>query len=433
MNKFIIRGRILSFNRAPTSLNDDESYYYNEDGALIINNGLIEDIGNFIELKKKITKDDLTIDHRPNMILPGFIDPHLHFSQIQVIASYASNLIEWLEKYTFLEEQRFKDIDYAKKIAKSFFDQLINNGTTTAASFCTIHPESVESFFEESSRRNMLMIGGKVMMDRNAPVGLLDTAQKSYDESKYLINKWHGRGRQLYAISPRFAITSSNEQLEITKTLLKEHPECYLQTHLSENMEEIKLVKKLFPNCKDYTDIYDKYNLLGSKSLFGHCIHLSEREIELISQSRSIAIFCPTSNLFLGSGLYKLQNLTNKNSLRTALATDIGGGTSFSMLKTMDEAYKVLQLQNQRFGPLNSFYQSTLGNAKALSLEKKIGSLEVGTDADLIILSSKATSAMKTRMERVVNLSEELFVLQTMGDDRSVLLVYIKGVPSKKI
>tara|TARA_Y100000590_G_scaffold467920_2_gene648570 strand:- start:1787 stop:3088 length:1302 start_codon:yes stop_codon:yes gene_type:complete len=433
MNKFIIRGRILSFNRAPTSLNDGESYYYDEDGALIINNGLIEDIGNFTELKKKITKDDLTIDHRPNLILPGFIDPHLHFSQIQVIASYASNLIEWLEKYTFLEEQRFKDIDYAKKIAKSFFDQLINNGTTTAASFCTIHPESVESFFEESSRRNMLMIGGKIMMDRNAPVGLLDTAQKGYDESKSLINKWHGRGRQLYAISPRFAITSSNEQLEITKTLLKEHPECYLQTHLSENMEEIKLVKKLFPNCKDYTDIYDKYNLLGSKSLFGHCIHLSEREIELISQSRSIAIFCPTSNLFLGSGLYKLQNLTNKNSLRTALATDIGGGTSFSMLKTMDEAYKVLQLQNQRFTPLNSFYQSTLGNAKALSLEKKIGSLEVGTDADLIILSSKATSAMKTRMERVVNLSEELFVLQTMGDDRSVLQVYIKGVPSKKI
>jgi len=318
-------------------------------------------------------------------------------------------------------------------MAKKFFEEMINNGTTSAASFCTIHSESVDSFFEESRSRNMLMIAGKVMMDRNAPKKLLDTPQKGYDDTKALIKKWHGNGRQYYAISPRFAVTSSHAQLEMTKALLSEHPECYLQTHLSENIDEIIQAKKLFPNCKDYTDIYDSYDLLGSKSLLGHCVHLSGREINTLKQTKSVAVFCPTSNLFLGSGLFNLQKFVKQNSVRTALATDIGGGTSYSMLKTMDEAYKILQLQNQRLSPIESFYQSTLGNAQALSLDKKIGNLEIGSDADIIILNSSATSAMKTRMETVKNLYEELFVLQTMGDDRSISQVYIKGLPCKNV
>ncbi len=433
MSVLVIRGRTLTFKRAPTSIHDRDSYNYNEDGVLLIQDGLISDCGNYADIKNKTPSDTKIIDHHPDLIMSGFIDPHLHFPQIQVIASYASNLMEWLKDYTFLEEQKYNDKNFGKVIAKKFFEEMINNGTTSAASFCTIHPESVDSFFEESISRNMLMIAGKVMMDRNAPKKLLDTPQKGYDDTKALIKKWHGKGRQYYAISPRFAVTSSHAQLEMTKTLLSEHPECYLQTHLSENIDEIVQAKKLFPNCKDYTDIYDSYNLLGPKSLLGHCVHLSGREIDTLKQTKSVAVFCPTSNLFLGSGLFNLQKFVKQNSVRTALATDIGGGTTYSMLKTMDEAYKILQLQNQRLSPIESFYQSTLGNAQALSLDKKIGSLEIGSDADIIILNSSATSAMKTRMETAKNLYEELFVLQTMGDDRSISQVYIKGVPCKNI
>ena len=276
------------------------------------------------------------------------------------------------------------------------------------------------------------MISGKVMMDRNAPKELLATPSSSYNDTKKLINKWHGEGRQKYSISPRFAITSSPNQMEMVKSLINEHPDCYVQTHLSENKEEISLSQKLYPDCRDYLAIYEKYNLLGSKSLFGHCIHLSERESNLLGETNSVAVFCPTSNLFLGSGLFDFQRLQNLTKpVRVATATDIGGGTSYSMLKTMDEAYKILQLQNQRLTPIQSFYQITLGNARALSLEKNIGSLAIGSDADIIVLNARATTAMQLRMEIVSNLAEELFVLQTMGDDRSVAQVYINGKPCK--
>tara|TARA_Y100000590_G_scaffold393329_1_gene471541 strand:- start:10115 stop:11416 length:1302 start_codon:yes stop_codon:yes gene_type:complete len=433
MNYLIIRGRTLTFKNRPKSLTDKNSYNYDEDGSLLIKNGLIEKIDSFEKIIKETENNIPVHDHRPNLILPGFIDPHLHFPQIQVIGSYASNLLEWLNNYTFIEEQKFNKLDHSRLIAKKFFRELINHGTTTAASFCTSKKESVDAFFEESSNLNMLMIGGKVMMDRNAPKELLDTAKSSYDETKALIKKWHKVGRQYYAISPRFAITSSNEQLEVTKTLLKENASCYLQTHLSENIDEINLTKKLYPEFKSYTEIYENYDLLGPKSLFGHCIHLSEREIGLLSETKSAAVFCPTSNLFLGSGLFNFNNFLKNGSKKIAIATDIGGGTTFSMLKTMDEAYKILQLQNQRINPLESFYQITLGNASALSLENKIGTLDVGTDCDIVVLNSSSTSSMEIRMENVKNLVEELFVLQTMGDDRSIAQVYIKGVASKNI
>ena len=272
------------------------------------------------------------------------------------------------------------------------------------------------------------------MMDRNAPTELLDTPQSSYDTTKMLIGKWHGVGRQYYAISPRFAITSTPEQLEMSKALINEHPDCYLQTHLSENKDEIILAKKLYPNYNDYTGIYEHYNLLGPKTLFGHCIYLSNRELAIMSETKSVAVFCPTSNLFLGSGLFDLQSfLKQKLPVRIAIGTDIGGGTNYSMLKTMDEAYKILQLQRQRFSPIESFYQITLGNAQALSLENKIGTLEAKSDADITVLNARATPTMQLRMETVKNIAEELFVLQTMSDDRSVAQVYIKGKPSKNL
>jgi len=434
MNTSIIRGRTLTFNRRPNSSTDTESYNFIEDGALFVKNGIILKLGSFTYVKADAPIDVVIYDHRPHLIVPGFIDTHLHFPQTQIIGSYASNLLEWLNTYTFIEEQKYKDSLHCQNMAKQFFSTLINHGTTTAAAFCTTHPESVEAFFTESHQRNMLMIGGKVMMDRNAPAELLDTPQSSYDNTKMLINKWHGVGRQYYAISPRFAITSTPEQLEMSKSLIHEHPDCYLQTHLSENKEEIALAKKLYPDCNNYTSIYQRYNLLGPNSLFGHCIHLSEKEMAIMSETKSVAVFCPTSNLFLGSGLFNLQNfLKQKPNVRIAVGTDIGGGTDYSMLKTMDEAYKILQLQRQRFSPIESFYQITLGNAQALSLENKIGTFGIESDADITVLDAKATSAMKIRMDTVKNIAEELFVLQTMSDDRSVAQVYIKGKPSKNL
>ena len=434
MNSAIIRGRTLTFRRRPDSVNDTGSYSFIEDGALLVENGIIAKLDSFSNIMAEVPNDITIYDHRPHLLVPGFIDTHLHFPQIQIVSSYASNLLEWLNTYTFVEEQKYKDSFHSENMAKHFFNTLVAYGTTTAAAFCTTHSESVEAFFKESHRRNMLMISGKVMMDQSAPAELLDTPKTGYDDTKKLINKWHNVGRQYYAISPRFAITSTPEQLEMTNALINEHPNCYLQTHLSENKDEIALAKKLHPDFKDYTGIYEHYNLLGPNSLFGHCIHLSEREIKIMSETKSVAVFCPTSNLFLGSGLFNLQRFFNqKPPVRIAIGTDIGGGTSYSMLKTMDEAHKILQLQNQRLSPIESLYQITLGNALALSLENKIGTLEVESDADITVLDAMATPTMKLRMETVKNIAEELFLLQTMSDDRSVAQVYIKGLPSKNL
>jgi guanine deaminase len=270
------------------------------------------------------------------------------------------------------------------------------------------------------------------MMDRNAPDGVTDTPQSGYDDTKALIGEWHGRGRQLYAITPRFAITSSPEQMEMAGALVEEFPDCHMQTHLSENQEEIAFTQELYPWSKDYTDVYDHYGLLGRKSLFGHCIHLSEREADALSESGSVAVFCPTSNLFLGSGLFDYQRYRKRDRpLRIASATDVGGGTNYSMLRTMDEGYKVIALNGEKLNPLASFWQITRGNAEALSIGDRVGSLEVGADADVVVLDPRATPAMRLRMERAGTLAEELFLLQTLGDDRAAVEVYVAGRPAK--
>jgi guanine deaminase len=425
----ILRGRVLSFLSEPKSIDDKSSYVYFENGAVAIKNGKIIGLGEYDEIAKN-NKNAKIIDHRPHLIMAGFIDPHIHYVQMQVVASYAANLLEWLNKYTFIEEQKFTDENHATLIASAFFDEMINVGTTTVSAFCSSHSNSADAFFSEAQKRNMAMIGGKVMMDRNCPDALQDTAQTGYDESKALIDKWHGQGRLKYAITPRFAITSSPEQLEAAGALLSENPSCYLQTHLSENDAEIALTKELYPKHKDYLSIYAHYELLGEKSLFAHSIHLSENEMALMADSNSVAVSCPTSNLFLGSGLYNLEAM-QKAGVRSAVATDIGGGTSYSMLKTMDEFYKVQQLNNNRLNPLLAFYMLTLGNACALSLENEIGNLAVGSDADIIVLNSSATPAMALRAKTINKLSEELFLLQTMGDDRVVEQTYVAGKAMK--
>ena len=430
MTHMLLRGRALTFTDAPGADDAAPSYRYFEDAGILVSDGKIAMLGSYDEVSKAAPAEAKRIDHRPHLIVPGFIDPHNHFPQMQVIGSYGTQLLDWLNKYTFVEEQRFNDEAHAARIASLYMDEMIRNGTTTAAAFCSVHRTSAEAFFTEAARRDMLMIGGKVMMDRNAPEALRDTPQSSYDDSKALIEKWHGKGRAHYAISPRFGITSSDAQLEMAGALAREHPDCFMQTHLSENHQEIAQTKALFPWARDYADVYERYGLLGPKSLFGHCIHMATREIEALSETKSVAVFCPTSNLFLGSGLFDRAGLAELN-VRIAVATDVGGGTSYSMLDTMDEAYKVLQLRRQKLSPLNSFYMMTLGNARALGLEHRIGTLEPGTDADIAVLDIGATPAMKLRAETVRTLSEELFVLQTTGGDRAVAEVYVAGQAAK--
>ena len=425
----VLRGRLLSFHAEPSGPGDQTSYTYVEDGVIRVEAGRIAAIGPAASLLPTLPPDT-PVEHYPDqLILPGFIDLHIHLPQTQVIASYGAQLMEWLEKYTFVEEQKYADPAHAEAGARFFLDELLRNGTTTAVVYGSVHVGSIEAFFAESQLRGTGMIAGKTMMDRNAPPKLRDTAQSSYDDSKALITRWHKHGRQRYAVTPRFVVTSTPAQLDAAGALLREHPDVYMQTHLAENRAEIAAAQALYPEAVSYTDIYRRHDLLGPRSLFGHCIHLDESELDLLAASRSVAVFCPTSNLFLGSGLFNRARLAGHSPpVRIGLATDLGGGTSYSMLATAAEAYKVLQLQGQTLCALSAFHQMTRGNAMALGLDGEIGSLEIGTYADLVVLDAKATPAMAHRMAAAQGkLEDELFVLMTLGDDRAVQATYVQG------
>ncbi len=429
MTQKLLRGRLLTFHREPQSRDDSAAYTYLEDGALLIEDGIIQQVGPFEDVAANVPLAPVT-DHRPHLMLAGFIDTHIHFPQVQVIASWGSQLLDWLNNYTFPEETRYADLDHSTQMATKFFDQLIAHGTTSAVAFCSVHKTSADAFFAEASHRGMRMLGGKVLMDRNAPDGLRDTPQSGYDDTKVLIDAWHGKGRNGYVITPRFAITSSPEQMEMAQALASEHPECHIQTHLSENHDEIAFTAELYPKARDYLDVYQSYGLLGEKTLLGHSIHLKPREIDALVETGAHPVFCPTSNLFLGSGLFDNAGLRAKG-ITNGIATDVGAGTSYSMLQTLNEGYKVLQLQGQSLHPLQAFHWATRGNATVLGLEDKIGTLDAGTEADIVVLDSRSTEAMALRMERAGSLAEELFILQMMGDDRAIAEVYVAGVPRK--
>jgi len=425
----LLRGRLLSFTAEPEGPEDRDSYVYVEDGALLLADGRILAAGGFDEVRMRAPEAEV-IDHRPHLMMAGFIDTHIHFPQVQVIASWGAQLLDWLNTYTFPEETRFADASHAARMAERFLDQMIAHGTTTAVAYCSVHKASAEAYFTAAARRGMRMIGGKVLMDRNAPEGLRDTAQSGYDDSKALIAEWHGKGRALYAISPRFAITSTPAQMEMAGALVAEHPDCYMQTHLSENHDEIAYTARLYPDAPDYLGVYERYGLLTPKALLGHALHLGPREIGVLRESGAKPVFCPTSNLFLGSGLFDDAGLRGQG-ITNAIATDVGGGTSYSMLQTLAEGYKILQLRGQRLHPLRAFHWITRGNAVALGLADRIGTLEAGTEADIVVLNAHATDAMALRMERAETLSEELFVLQMMGDDRAIAEVYVAGCAQK--
>jgi guanine deaminase len=426
----VVRGRVLTFSNDPADASAS-AHALIEDGAVLMANGLIEAVGEAREVLRRAPPEAPVDDHSGRLVMPGFIDAHIHYPQTRVIGSYGAQLLDWLHNYTFVEEQKFADPDHCARIAAFFLDELARCGTTTAMVYCTVHPQSVDAFFAEAERRGARMIAGKAMMDRDAPDALTDTAERGYAESKALIERWRGRGRLDYAITPRFAVTSSRAQLEAAGALAREFPGTYVQTHLDENDAEIKLVAKLFPDARNYLDVYDRAGLLGPRSVFGHCIHMQENEVMRMAESRSVAAFCPTSNLFLGSGLFDQARLTQAG-VRIALATDVGGGTSYSMLRTAAEGYKVLQLNRQSWPAQHAFYRMTLGNARALSLDDRIGSIEAGKEADLVVLDSRATPAMAHRMESANgDIDVELFVLITMGDDRAVRQTYIAGAPQR--
>ena len=432
MTTLLLRGRVLSFRTRPEGIDDRASYLYAEDGAVLVRDGRIVTAGDHAQVAAQAGEGVRTIDHRPHLILPGFIDAHAHMPQMQVIASYGAELLDWLNTYTFPEETKFSDPAHARRIAGLFLDELTRHGTTTVAAYCSVHRESAEALFGAALSRDMLVVAGKVMMDRNAPAALSDTPQTGYDDTKALIAAWHGKGRLHYAITPRFAITSTPEQMEMAGALAREFPELHVQTHLSENHAEIALTMELYPQARDYTDVYARYGLLGERTLLGHCIHLSDRETDALSDAGAVAVFCPTSNLFLGSGLFDWQRYSRRGKpLRIAAATDVGGGTNYSMLRTMDEGYKAIALQGKKINPFASFWQVTRGNAEALSLSGRIGTLDPGSDADLVVLDARATPAMRLRMETVTTLAEELFLLQTLGDDRAVAETYIAGRSAK--
>lgn len=396
------------------------------DGAVLIEGAVIRAVGPAAD----ILTSDIPVVHYPGaLIMPGLIDTHIHYAQTQVIGSYGAQLLDWLNRYTFPAERRFADPAHCAATARFFLAELFRNGTTTAVVYPTVHACSVDAICGAAESRGMRLLAGKVMMDEG-PDGLRDTVESGYRESKAQIERWHGRGRIGYAITPRFAVTSSRAQLEAAGALLAEHPDCWLQTHLSENRAEIQYVGERFPEALDYLDVYDRAGLLGPRSLFGHSIHLSERERRRLSETGSIAVFCPTSNLFIGSGLFDLAAMRDPVApVRTALATDVGGGTSYSLLRTAAEGYKVLQLQGQSWPALEAFYAMTLGNARALGLEREIGTLEPGSHADLVVLAPAATPALAHRLEALdeTGLSERLFALMTMGDDRAVAATYVAG------
>lgn len=419
------RARILHFTGDPGRQGDDAWQYF-EDGVLWVKNGYVEKVGAVGDLLSRLPRK-VEMHYFPHhLIVPGFIDIHTHYPQTEMIGAYGEQLISWLTRYTFPVEAQFENSSYASHIARLFIDELLRNGTTTALVFGTVHPASVDAFFSEAYRRRLRMIAGKVMMDRNAPENLCDTPETGYQASKTLIERWHGVDRLQYAITPRFAPTSSYVQLEKIHYLFRQYPNLYLHTHLSESREEVEWVLELFPDAKHYLDVYDMHELLGRRSVFAHGIHLCDQECQRLAATGSAIAHCPTSNLFLGSGLLDLERLT-RHGVKVGLGTDIGAGTSFSLFRTMGEAYKIQQLRGNRLDPMQALYMATLGGAMALDLERSIGSFRRGNEADFLVLDYQATPLLSFRTAHCRDIRELIMVLNTLGDDRVVERTYSLG------
>ena len=418
------RASVLHFTGDPAF--EPQAQVWHEDGLLLVCDGKVLQVGDYHSLKATLDEAVPVQDYRGKLLIPGFIDTHTHYPQTDMIASPAPGLLPWLETYTFPTEERFSDPVHSRAVARFFIDELLRCGTTTAMVYCTVHPEAVDAFFEESAARNLRMVAGKIMMDRNCPDYLQDTALGGARESEQLIKKWHKRERQLYAITPRFAPTSSAAQLQLAGELASAYPDTYVQTHVAENTDELAWVKALFPKARSYLDVYDQVGLLRTRSMYAHCIWLDEHDRARMAETGAATAICPTSNLFLGSGLFDFAQ-ADRHRLALSLGTDVGAGTSFSMLQTMNETYKVARLGGSYMPALRMFYLATLGAARSMQLEGVIGNFAVGAEADFIVLDLQATPLLARRSARTDSLEELLFALAMLGDDRSVLATYSAG------
>lgn len=420
------RGAVLHFLQDPDMAPAEDAWVHYPDGLLVTEGDRVSSVGPASALLPSLPADCPVHSHDNALIVPGFIDTHIHLPQMEVVGAHGEQLLTWLEKYVFPAEAKFADAAYAGDVSERFLDELLRNGTTTAMVFGSVHATSVDVFFTACERRGLRMIAGKSMMDRHCPDTVRDTADSAYRDSKRLIEDWHGRGRLRYAVTPRFAPTSSPEQLALAGRLLREHPGVYLQTHMSENLDEVAWVGRLFPETPHYLGAYDAAGLLGRRSVFAHCIHLTDAEWARIGDSSSNIAFCPTSNLFLGSGLFPM-SCAREHAINVGLGTDIGGGTSFSLLQTLNEAYKVLQLRGEHLSPFKAFYLATLGGARTLDLEDTLGNFTPGKEADFIVLDTTSTPLLAFRLQHCRDLAETLFVLSTLGDDRAIRQTWSGG------
>ncbi|WP_209597886.1 guanine deaminase [Ruegeria sp. HKCCSP351] len=421
--KTLLKGHVLSFTGSPFDGEPTEATRLDE--AVVIDKGRVADVGASDALMRR-HPDAVIKDHSNHLIIAGFVDPHVHYPQTAMIASWGKRLIDWLNTYTFPEEMKFGDPEYASEIANRYLDLTAAHGTTTMCSFCTIHPESVDAFFTAAQQRGQRVVAGKTCMDRNAPEGLRDTAHTAYDQSAALLEKWHRVDRLSYAITPRFSPTSTPEQLEAMGALWAEHPHCLMQTHLSEQTDEIEWVRSLFPDARDYLDTYEKFGLLGQNGLYGHVIHLEDRERDRLSEVDASLIHCPTSNTFIGSGLFDMNGLIHDGH-RIGLATDTGGGSSFSMLRTMAAAYEIGQLRGRPLHPAQLLWLGTVGSARSLRMDDCIGNIAPGMEADLVVIDLASTPAIAQREACANDVWEAIFPTIMMGDDRAVAEVWIGG------
>ena len=425
------RGAILHFRSDPGSGDDPDTFEFFDDGLLVTADGRVASIGPARELLAALPSDAELVEHRDSILMPGFVDTHVHYPQTDIVGTGGRQLLDWLEHYTFPAERGFADPAHAREVAEFFLDELVRNGTTTALVFCSVHPASVQAFFEAAAARRMRMAAGKVLMDRNCPQYLRDTPETGERATRELLAAWHGRERLLYAITPRFAPTSSDAQLASAGRLATDYPDALIQTHVAENLDEVAWVKRLFPEARSYLDVYDRYGLLRERAIYAHCIHFDEVDRARMAQSGAAAAFCPSSNLRLGSGLFDVAS-ADAAGMRFSIATDVAAGSSFSMLQTLSDAYKVAQLSQQHLSPLRAFYLATLAGARALGVDDRVGRFAVGTEADFIVLDLRATPLLARRTARSRTLAEKLLVLLTLGDDRAVSRTYILGRESHR-
>jgi guanine deaminase len=423
------RASILHCVADPGEGNDESAIEYFDDGLLVVCDGLVELAGSSESLLPGLSADVEVTDYRGKLLVPGLIDCHVHYPQIDMIASCGKQLLDWLQRYAYPAERRFSSREHAEEVASYFTEALLRNGTTTALVFATVHPHSADAIFAAAERKNMRLIAGKVLMDRNCPEDLRDKPRAGTEASRQLIERWHGKGRLSYAITPRFAITSSDEQLRAAGELAADFPDVYVHTHLAENADEIAKTRELYPQCRSYTDVYDSFGLSRERSVFAHCLHIDDEDRRQIRRRGAAIAFCPGSNLFLGSGLFDLRAAADQG-IPVGIGSDVGGGINLNLLQTLSDAYKVLQLNGQSLSGFRALYLATLGAAKALCLDDRIGNFARGKEADFVLLDSASSPDVKRRLSRSQDIAEKFFALMMLGDDRAVTATYLMGRPA---